>query len=365
MNVIHLLKNFRGYVTGPGFLRLMLALIVVFHHNTRYIKIGEFAVFAFFMLSGYWIHKMYKEKYALLERPFFSFIISRWLRIYPTYLFNFLLALLLVFVFKMWPDGLAAYETADKTQFWFSSLFLITYNQLPVPLMLLVPAWSLDIELQFYFLFPVLFLFFVWFKPKWVYVVLFALVVLNSTLLDGVFHGTVINAIQFFLVGSILYVTDYTPGKKMIHASWILFFVLLSINYIHPVLRENMYSSTRELMWLGMNYHGLFNMALAVIIIPLLAINVKQPSPPTDRLLGNLSYDIYLFHWVLSIPYNFYFAELPFVQRLPFFFIYLILTILGSLLILKYIDEPVERLRRRWIKETKKTVSYNLQGEPR
>lgn len=365
MNVFHQLTNFRGFVTGPGFLRLVLALIVVFHHNTRYIKIGEFAVFAFFMLSGYWIHKMYKEKYALLERPFFSFIISRWLRIYPTYIFNLILVLILVFVLNLWPVGLQAYATGDKMQFWFSSIMLLTYNQLPVPQMLLVPAWSLDIELQFYFLFPFLFLLFAWFKPKWVYIALFAFVALNTLFFSSIFHNTVINAIKFFLVGSLIYVSDYKPSKKMINASWVVFFVLLSINYLHPTLRENMYSSTRDLMWLSMNYHGLFNELLAVAIIPILAVNVKQPSPPTDRLLGNLSYDIYLFHWVLSIPYNFYFSGMPLVQRLPYFFIYLVLTIVGSLLIFKYIDEPVERLRRRWIKETKKTVSYDLQREPR
>ena len=79
------------------------------------------------------------------------------------------------------------------------------------------------------------------------------------------------------------------------------FLRLIAINYLHPVLRANMFTSTRELMWMGMNYHALFNTILAVAIIPILAINVKQPSPPTDRLLGNLSYDIYLFHWVLAI----------------------------------------------------------------
>ncbi|MDB5260864.1 MAG: acyltransferase family protein, partial [Adhaeribacter sp.] len=91
MSIISPTFTIKSFLTGPGFLRLVLALIVVFHHNTKYIKIGEFAVFAFFMLSGYWIHKMYKEKYDLLERPFFSFITSRWLRIYPTYIFNLLL----------------------------------------------------------------------------------------------------------------------------------------------------------------------------------------------------------------------------------------------------------------------------------
>lgn len=340
---------------------MVLALTVVFHHSTKYLKIGEFAVFAFFMLSGYWIHKMYKEKYNLLQSPFYSFITSRWLRIYPTYLINLILVLLIIFAFKWSPENLEAYAQGGDSQFWFSNLFLISYNQLPVPLMFLVPAWSLDIELQFYIIFPLIFLWLNRTKPVWVYLTFLVISVLAHTIFRDFFHGTVISAIHFFLIGSLLYVTDYKPGKPVVYIAALLFFALLSVNYLHPVLRANMFSSTRDLMWLGMNYHALFNTVLAIVIIPILAINVKQPSPPTDRLMGNLSYDIYLFHWVLALPYNYFFAHLPFGQRLPYFFIYFLLTLAGSYLMYKFVDEPVERLRKRWIKETKKTVSLEVQ----
>ncbi|MGV3588295.1 MAG: acyltransferase family protein [Adhaeribacter sp.] len=353
--------NLKSFLIGPGFLRLVLALIVVFHHNTKYLKIGEFAVFAFFMLSGYWIHKMYKEKYNLLESPYYSFITSRWLRIYPTYIFNLLLVFLIIFVFKWSPEGLKAYQEGGDARFWFSNIALLTYNQLPVPLMFLVPAWSLDIELQFYIIFPLIFLALSRTKSVWVYLTCFLISVLANTVFHDIFKGTVVTGIHFFLVGSLLYVTDYKPGKSTVYISALLFLALLSVNYLHPGLRANMFASNRDLMWLGMNYHELFNTALAVVIIPILAANVKQPSPPTDRLMGNLSYDIYLFHWVLALPYNFFFAHLPFGQRLPYFFVYFLITLGGSYLIYKFIDEPVERLRKKWLKETKKPVSLEVQ----
>ncbi|MDB5262632.1 MAG: acyltransferase family protein, partial [Adhaeribacter sp.] len=154
---------------------------------------------------------------------------------------------------------------------------------------------------------------------------------------------------------------DFRPGKSLANISALIFISLLVVNYLHPVLRANMFASNRDLLWLGMNYHSLFNIALAFSIIPILAVNVKQPSPPTDRLLGNLSYDIYLFHWVLAIPYNFFFAELPLMQRLPYFFVYFLLTLVGSYFIYKLVDVPVEKLRRRWIKETKKTADLEVQ----
>lgn len=361
MNISAPTFNLKSFLTGPGFLRLALALIVVFHHSTKYLKIGEFAVFAFFMLSGYWIHKMYKEKYNHLENPYYAFLTSRWLRIYPTYIFNLLLVFLIIFVFKWSPEGLQAYAQGGDARFWFSNLLLLSYNQLPVPLMFLVPAWSLDIELQFYIVFPLIFLWLSRYKPVWVYLTFFAVSVIANTLLEPIFHGTVVTGIHFFLIGSLLYVTDYKPSRKVVNLSALLFIGLLSINYLHPVLRANMFASSRDLMWLGMNYHGLLNTLLAIAVIPILASNVKQPSPPTDRLLGNLSYDIYLFHWVLALPYNYFFAELPFGQRLPYFFIYFLLTLVGSYFIYKLVDEPVERLRKRWIKETKKPVSLEVQ----
>ena len=49
------------FTFGPGLLRLTLALFVVVSHLTRY-EIGRPAVFVFFMLSGYWVMKMYAEK---------------------------------------------------------------------------------------------------------------------------------------------------------------------------------------------------------------------------------------------------------------------------------------------------------------
>ena len=357
MSVFTLTLKLKNILTGPGFLRLILALTVVFHHSTKYIKIGEFAVFTFFMLSGYWIHKMYKEKYILLESPYSSFITSRWLRIYPTYIFCFLLSLIFILVFNWAPEIRDAYTWEADSMFWFSSFFLLFYNQIPFYFMFLVPAWSLDIELQFYIIFPLIFLVFNRFKSVWVYLIGFSISLLANTVFDNVFHGTIATSIHFFLIGSLLYTTNYKPGKASVYIAVLIFIALLTFNYVHPVLRANMYSSNRDLMWMGLNYHTLLNSLLAFTIIPILAINVKQPSPPTDRLLGNLSYDIYLFHWVLAIPFNYYFAQLPFLQRLPYFFVYFLLTLAGSYLIYNLVDLPVENLRKRWIKETKKLPS--------
>ncbi len=39
---------------GPGYFRLFLAALVFLHHSSR-LHLGTFAVYIFFILSGYWI----------------------------------------------------------------------------------------------------------------------------------------------------------------------------------------------------------------------------------------------------------------------------------------------------------------------
>ena len=51
------------FFSGPGFFRLFLAAAVVVSHLSN-LEIGRPAVFAFFALSGFWVMRMYDEKYA-------------------------------------------------------------------------------------------------------------------------------------------------------------------------------------------------------------------------------------------------------------------------------------------------------------
>src|SRR5262245_51095825 len=71
---------------GPGGLRYLLALAVVLFHATRWVPVGPAAVYVFFVLSGYWMSRMYQESYARLQNPLRVYLTSRALRIFPLYL---------------------------------------------------------------------------------------------------------------------------------------------------------------------------------------------------------------------------------------------------------------------------------------
>ena len=131
-----------NFIIKPGFFRLFLASVVFLHHLSSF-AIGSMAVLVFFVLSGYWITKMYNEKYTLKKNTYFAFVISRVLRLFP------------IFVVA----SMIQYSTLEflniDTKLYLSSLsnyIMLGYNLIENKLV--GPAWSLDIELQYYLLFP-------------------------------------------------------------------------------------------------------------------------------------------------------------------------------------------------------------------
>jgi peptidoglycan/LPS O-acetylase OafA/YrhL len=70
---------------GSGLFRLFLASLVVLHHSFP-LRLGAWAVYAFFILSGFWICQMWFRKYSQTRTPFLTFLVSRWWRLAPVYM---------------------------------------------------------------------------------------------------------------------------------------------------------------------------------------------------------------------------------------------------------------------------------------
>ena len=67
-------------VLGPGMFRLLLSLLVVLHHSLP-LRLGTWAVYVFFILSGFWICRMWRQRYAETQSPYLTFLVSRWWRL--------------------------------------------------------------------------------------------------------------------------------------------------------------------------------------------------------------------------------------------------------------------------------------------
>lgn len=284
---------------GPGLFRLILSYLVLLHHSTP-LRLGEWAVYVFFVLSGFWICRMWRRRYAHTHHPYLTFAVSRWWRLAPVFVVCTFLGVASSFFLH---GGDVSHHCGNLL--WWLRQFLIVgsaaVTELPT-------AWSLDIEMQFYLVAPLLILLLARMRP-----VLRLLTVSGGLgwLLVFLFRGGYAHFIPFphlslfigfFLIGASMEICHWTPSRGFAFGSVLVFLgvtLLLTLcPQTHrgvwvvvpeaPVNPGNSLSDLVELWWVS----G------AALVAPFVAWNVSQASPHYDRLLGNLAYPLYLFHWI-------------------------------------------------------------------
>lgn len=175
-----------------GFLRLFLALSVVNFHGMMGLPLlgGALAVQAFFMISGFYMALVLNEKYPVGRQGYVDFILNRILRIFPSYFLVILLTVVLLFcgylyygelegALHLWLQNWSEFDWYAKAYLLFTHISLLgqdTYLFLGLDgqggflfdenfnahrnefanFMLMPQAWSLSLELYFYLLAPFL-----------------------------------------------------------------------------------------------------------------------------------------------------------------------------------------------------------------
>lgn len=136
-----------------GSIRFLLALGVVISHTKGYRfdlypDTGIVAVCAFFFLSGYLMPATLEKNYQGRAAPYLA---NRFLRIFPMYWIALAAALLILPQLPAWKD---AYDFGLQPIV--QNALLLGLNQWPNDTLYIGPAWTLDIELQYYLLVPIL-----------------------------------------------------------------------------------------------------------------------------------------------------------------------------------------------------------------
>ncbi|MGL4541340.1 MAG: acyltransferase family protein [Polymorphobacter sp.] len=305
---------------GPGSLRLVLAILVFVSHVSRF-NVGTPAVILFFMLSGYWVTQLYLRRRGTVA----AYMLDRWLRIWPML-------------------ALAAVGTVLAKQFfdlppWGSLLRTLTLMGITTTRGDVIGvSWSLDIEMQFYLLLPL---------GLWLYGRVdryrgaAALAGVLAVTLLGLWLSrngirTVLDYAPAFAVGAALQLTRWLPSGRLALASLLLFFGLAIVLTILPATAYLFIKQAQP--WYG-NTASLF---LCLLLTPYIAWNVRQPSPPLDRTLGNFSYPFYLVHYpLLVVGLSVGWFDGSYTGKLVAFVATMVLTIA-----LYYaFDRPVERWR--------------------
>lgn len=307
-----------------GTLRFFLSMAVfIGHMHFLPYDLSPFAASAvviFYVLSGYAVANSYIKS---CNQNLYIFYRDRILRIFPLYIF-FLIATLLV-------NWLYFEETPKNLGLLIPQLMLVPLNFYYDTLLLIPQSWSLGTEAQFYLLLPLI----LYFRPvgKFLFVISFA-----------IFCLAMFGEIETLVFGYYL-----LPG---------VLFMFLSGIYL-CISREKI--SVQQFIWVNIIVCSLLMMKLAtledltmikaaiiggyllgLVIIYFIGKNVRRHW--LDDLMGNLSYPIFLSHFLVILT----FEKLSTALEIPWgvmSVILLILVIAMSYAAYLFIDKHISNWR--------------------
>lgn len=329
---------------NPGAFRFLLATIVVASHFTS-ANIGVASVYLFFALSGYWVSEMWSKKYSETRSPYATYIVSRVARIAPVFLICSMLALFLILKAPSIVAPAIPFDSIEPNGI-IPSFILLGYSTLHAgPL---GPAWSLDLEMQFYIIAPMLIALFAR-RPM-----LTALAVIGVALVSAAtWRARSLGcALPFFLAGiACARMPALRPSPALAKASATVFCLALGLFAIVPALRPAMFNGVHPGPMSAFN--PALNVLLGTLALPFALHTVSRRGGRFDRLMSDWSYSLYLFHW---IPLVFLQHYLPGINQqghlarglltLPV----LAATYAISLAITEWLDRPLNSLRAEFVR---------------
>ena len=348
-----------------GILRFIFALTVLLAHaldTGTFLFPAPSAVISFFVISGFYMALILDGKYTSK----IHFYINRALRIFPIYWLMLFLtvalglaksyfnigsgdnAILHYFHYSAHLSGIE--ELTEGTNFVLRNLtlilskdyFSITEN-LAGGYLFLYQAWSLQIELLFYFLAPFIlrtnknFLFF-----TALYFILFYGLIepLTYSISPNVQSLRFLNYFIYFLLGVCSYKYIYLKIQhiKPTFITKILFLMFLGYLLFYQLVPGRI---VEQDFYTGLLYYIPF--AVAISFFFLLTKNSKW-----DRFIGELSYPIYMSHFVVAkIIYSLPHSNLPLLNAA----IITALTIAFSLILIVLIQNPIDKFRHGKLKK--------------
>ncbi|WP_028374509.1 acyltransferase family protein [Leeuwenhoekiella sp. MAR_2009_132] len=328
---------------SPGLFRLLLAFIVVVFHSVDFLTIGHAAVYIFFVLSGYWIFRMYSEKYVNFKNAYWVYIRSRLWRIFPIYW--------LILVFSI---GIHYFLSSVGFKPFFRdyviSNFILLGEGINNAKYFIGSAWSLDIELQFYLIAPLL-LYFLMKRGGLFLIISFGFVLVSYIYNYSLFKlETILLYLPYFILGGMIYKLKLKSTSFWALTSLLVSFSFLGIHYLYPELKALLFDKNPFLY--GVIYQEYVNIILTILILPFLIYNIHQviKRRELDAVLSSMSYVIYLLHWPLLQVYAYLIDGVSLSLKFLYLLSYYIITILLSYIISISYDNESEKRRRAWLK---------------
>lgn len=305
-------------------------------------SMGTFAVYLFFVLSGLTMMMVYHARFAsgLDRTTVLRFFRARIARLLP----------LLAVVALLAATEQAIVGTADLPAAILTGTGLMAL-QMPGFLSNSVGAWSLGIELAFYAVFPVIAVL----VTSWREAVIIAIVLLSAQHLlllklpyDASFWDYYVSNLifaPFFALGIWI---SFDRGRR--RAAYLLLACagLLGIVGFSAVVRV-------DLMRSQLSYFGL-SMLCVVVIWAAWRSQLPKPLVPLATFLGDVSYSLYLTHWIPNDLLRL--LDIPLAPRWTLF---TSIALVGSFLSFRLFENPLRRrLTRTQLPTTAITETQQL-----
>lgn len=358
-----------------GSIRVLLATSVILGHLFGYWGLEShyqsmlhhyFMVQIFFVISGFYIAMVLAEKYSHVPNSTMTFYSQRYLRLMPSFLLISLFTLAFLFfspdimpIGRIFNDDFAIPTTWDAWSRWLliivANVSLIGIDLLelldifgePGKHFLIIPqAWSLGCELWFYILSPFIIL---WSNSTLV------LLCIGSFLLRFVFASAEMpffpwqqrffgTEIMFFIFGIFSY-RFYKYFKIEKQAATKILGHALAFTFAVVIMADSL-----MIPWLNSlsPWNSLFIALYTMLAIPF--IFAVSRFSRFDRILGELSYLMYLWHIVLGHMFR------PYLELWHGFFL-VVVSIIFSIPVLFLIEIPMERVRRNMLLNKRSVTS--------
>jgi len=343
---------------------LAVLLVLLFHLDITLFKGGFLGVDVFFVISGFLITRNITHEYKTTHKfNFTRFYYRRVKRLLPSYFLTSIFVFILGFLLLSPSDLIGLSDSIFAGSIALSNFYFLGesgYFDTAAKLKPLLHTWSLSVEEQYYFIWPLtLFLFLKVFRKFKTYILILGLsiVAIAATFyIDA--YGVSEQVLNFFsahpesptdLQSLLFYLLPFRTYEFLMGA---LLVFLPEIN-IKSEKTKGLITTVGFLLIVvpGMAFDDKLTYLSILNIIPCLGISLLIIAPQSRyfkwffynnmlRHIGNASYTIYLFHWPIVVYYkHLYDQPLDFISGVILFS----LSIGISLFVYKYYETPFRR----------------------
>lgn len=310
-----------------GAYRLLLALLVALSHmGVKFwgVNLGVVAVISFFIISGFVMTSLIERHYRSLDKVGL-FYLDRLLRLYPQFIVYFVMSCLVIYF--MLPGTPQAATLTAKNILTSLPILPLGFYMYGITLpQILPPAWSLGLEMCFYLLIPFL-------------------------LIYKVRGGFFLASLLVFFVAFIGKIDNDIYGYRLLPG---VLFIFLCGSYLYQAKTKELFIVATTTLVAALLFLAIMSGAITRLIlnaevtlgiavgIPAVYLLSKLKYHPIDEFFGNISYGVFLNHFVVMYALRHFW---PVEYSVPIICAVLVLSFLLSGVTYYCVEKPALILR--------------------